>query len=129
MENTLIKTPCAELSWIIPNKIMRSVYLDGSSLEGAKEHTRLLMKHFSIDDAPITALADLTQLKGSPSKEVRDYFASDEITALANASAMLLKSGISKIVGNIFLKFNNPGYPTKLFTNEAKAIEWLKTFL
>ncbi len=33
-----------------------------------------------------------------------------------------------KIVGNFFLKFDKPARPTKIFTKEEEAVEWLKQF-
>lgn len=40
--------------------------------------------------------------------------------------ALLIESKISSYFANIFLKFSNPKVPTKLFTKEDEAINWLK---
>jgi len=64
----------------------------------------------------------------SMKKEVRDYSA--EITANAyKALATLVESPMSRIAANLYIKFNKPPYPTRIFTNEAKAMDWLRTFL
>ena len=61
-------------------------------------------------------------------KEVRDYAAQNP-KDYHLAIALVTGSGLSKIVANLYLKFSNPSTPTKLFTDEGKAIEWLKGFL
>jgi len=60
------------------------------------------------------------------SKEVRDYVAEN---AEYEVLALLIESPLSKIAANLFLKFNKPQYPTRIFTDEEKAMEWLKSYL
>lgn len=43
--------------------------------------------------------------------------------------AILIESKISSYFANIFLKFSRPKLPTKLFTVEEEAIEWLKKLM
>lgn len=72
----------------------------------------------------------LIRLQGirSVNKEARDYF-SDEGSKLITAGALLISSPLTKILGNIFMHINKPDVPTKLFTNETEAKEWLKKFI
>jgi len=44
------------------------------------------------------------------------------------ADAFVLLSLPQKILGNAFLKFQTPSIPTKFFSSEKKAIEWLKQY-
>lgn len=76
---------------------------------------------------PVLAISDASQIKTIVAKDIRDYLASEEIVPICKASALLVGSGISKMVGNLFLTFSRPLFPTKIFTNEAKALEWLQT--
>ncbi|HLC82199.1 MAG TPA: hypothetical protein VJI69_00115 [Bacteroidia bacterium] len=62
-------------------------------------------------------------------KEAREFGAGQEGTKYALAVAFVLKSLAQKILGNAYIKINKPIVPTRLFDNEEKAIEWLKTFL
>ena len=32
------------------------------------------------------------------------------------------------MMGNVYLRVARPGIPTKLFSNEAKAVEWLTQY-
>lgn len=67
-------------------------------------------------------LSDINLLK-STKREARDYLAKN---AIAAGAAILTNSPISKMVGNLFLKFNKPEFPTKLFTDREKALAWIK---
>lgn len=69
-------------------------------------------------------LVDVAAVK-KVTKEFRDYCATAEAAAYTKAVAILVGSGFSRIAGNLYLNFNKPKNPTKLFTNEEKAIEWL----
>lgn len=64
-----------------------------------------------------------------PSPEARAYIASPESNPFASAEAYVIQSFSQKLVGNIFISFNKPARPTRIFTSEEKAVEWLKTFL
>jgi hypothetical protein len=63
------------------------------------------------------------------SSEARLLAASKEMNKNTIAVAVLIDSIASKIVMNFYISFNKPVSPTKLFTSEDKAVEWLRTFL
>ena len=71
-------------------------------------------------------LLDISNLK-SISAESRKYYGGTETTQIQHALAIITTSKFSKILGNFFMTFNRPKYPTKLFVDESMAIEWLKT--
>lgn len=62
----------------------------------------------------------------SISREARQYFAEQDLTL---AQAILIRSPVSRVIGNFFLGLNRPSCPTKLFTTEEAALEWLAQFL
>lgn len=64
-----------------------------------------------------------------PTPEARAYIATPESDPFASAEAYVVKSLSQKLVGNVFLSFNKPARPTKIFNSEEKALEWLKGFL
>lgn len=76
----------------------------------------------------ILLLSDM-RLATSSSKEHRDYFALPRAAKAISVGAMLVKSPITKIMGNMFINFTKPPYLVKLFTSEKDAMAWLKTFL
>ncbi len=62
------------------------------------------------------------------SKEARDYFANERTASIQRATALLIGSAVSRIIGNFFLGLNKPITPTRLFTDPEEAIKWLHTF-
>ena len=74
------------------------------------------------------ALSDIRNVK-SVTREARVYAASDDATSLVNASAVLVDSPISRVVGNFFLGINKPSYPMRLFSSEDDAVAWLNQYI
>ncbi|MGQ0829597.1 MAG: DUF7793 family protein [Bacteroidota bacterium] len=63
------------------------------------------------------------------SKEARSYRATLKENDGRIAEALIYKSYGNKIVLSFYINFNRPKVPTKLFSTEGKAVEWLKEFL
>lgn len=59
------------------------------------------------------------------SKATRSYRATLKENDGRIAEALVYKSYGNKIVFNFYLTFHKPSVPTKLFSTEEKAIEWL----
>ena len=72
-------------------------------------------------------LVNLKEIK-SISKEARDHFSMQNRTPGITAIGLLIKSPASRIIGNFFLGLNKSTVPVRLFTNEEKAVLWLKQF-
>ncbi|MBB6238589.1 hypothetical protein HDC90_003228 [Pedobacter sp. AK013] len=72
----------------------------------------------------------LIYLKNSPvpDKETRK-FSTEQLPQIYTAMAMVSKPGLSQLIMKILFKFQNPPIPIKSFTDDEKAIEWLKQFL
>ena len=79
------------------------------------------------EDTIYPILVNLKQIK-SISKEARDHFSMKNRTPGVSAIAMLIKSPVSRVIGNFFLGMNRSVVPTKLFTDESEAASWLKQF-
>lgn len=69
------------------------------------------------------------RLVKSISKEARKHFAINGRDTKVTSFAIMVKSPLSRVIGNFFMGLNKPSVPAKLFDNEAMAVEWLKTFL
>lgn len=74
------------------------------------------------------ALVDLRKIK-SMSREARLYYAGEETAKVESAAALLVDSAVSRVIGNMFMGLNKPIIPTRLFTSEEEALQWLKGFL
>jgi len=63
----------------------------------------------------------------SITREARAFFASGEAAKAWSAVALLSRSSVTTMMANIyFAVFGGQNVPTKLFTEEAEAIAWLK---
>ena len=65
----------------------------------------------------------------SVTREARQYFAGQVVATYSLAQALLVKSHVSRVIGNIFVGLNKTVCPTKLFNSEPEAIQWLKEFI
>jgi len=61
-------------------------------------------------------------------KDAREFGASAAGNEFTLAASIVVKSLAQKLIGNAYIKVNKPIAPNALFTNEQKAIEWLKKF-
>lgn len=61
-----------------------------------------------------------------PDKETRKY-STDNMSKVYSAMAMVSKPGLSQLIMNLLYQFVKCPIPTKSFTNDEEAIEWLKS--
>lgn len=80
-----------------------------------------------LNDKKVCMLIDVTN-SGESSREVRDY-AAVEFPKFIKAIAMVSNSELGKMLANLFFNLKHQSYPTRMFTNEAEAKEWLKQYL
>jgi len=127
MENEVVATRTSKV-WLGEDDIVRAVYAPKAEVQlaDAKENIAALVEVSK--GKRVLLLADSRPLK-SITREAREYFAGKKAAKVENACALLIGSHVSKIIGNFFLGINKPSYPTRLFTSETQAIEWLKGFL
>ena len=64
----------------------------------------------------------------SMDRQAMKYYKTKETVLFVSAAAFLPGSALGSLAGNIFLMLEKPLIPTKLFTNEEKALEWLEKF-
>lgn len=91
-------------------------------LEDAEGNTETVISLSKGSNFPI--LVDLREIK-SISKEARDHFSMRGRKPNVTAIAMLVNSPVSKIIGNFFLGLNKPTVPTRLFTSQREAKNWI----
>ena len=96
------------------------------NLDDAIENTKIVAELSGKMIHPM--LVDLRTIN-SIDKEARDHFSMKNRKAGVSAIAMLIKSPVSRIIGNFFLGLNKPKVPTQLFTSEIKAVNWLQEYI
>ena len=69
----------------------------------------------------------LVDIRGvrSQTREAREYFMSEEAAERVVAVALLAASPLSRMLGNFFLRVGAHRIPTRLFTREEAACDWL----
>lgn len=60
--------------------------------------------------------------------EARSYAALHQNKLNRIATAFVVNSFAEKLVINLYIKFNKPAVPTRMFLSEANALKWLKAF-
>jgi hypothetical protein len=75
----------------------------------------------------VRLLMDISNLS-SMERDARAHFAREEHTAWLTAVALIIRSNLSRAIGNLFLGLNKPAVRTRLFTDEDEARAWLRTF-
>lgn len=110
----------------IENGILFGRYLsDKVELKDAELATRFRKEITGNKAYP--AYADLSNVK-EVSREARSYF-SNEAGEDLKAIALIINNPVTRMMVNFFMKFNQPSYPIRFFTNENEGVKWLKQFV
>ncbi|HEX8516555.1 MAG TPA: hypothetical protein VF868_10175 [Bacteroidia bacterium] len=123
-----ITTSTAEISYDSSTRILRLKILEGAEIELADalqnaEATRMLTK-----GAKYLVLVD-GRVSVSVSREARTFSAQSKNDGKSIASAFIITSTANKLIGNFYINVNKPEVPTRIFSSEEKAVEWLNGFL
>lgn len=95
-------------------------------LEDCKE--QLTLQRTMIEDGhPLPFLMDIRHAR-KVTREARVFYAGSEAAEVLAATALLIGSPISRAIANFFLGMNKPKMPTRLFTSESEALEWLRQY-
>ena len=73
----------------------------------------------------IPAIADISIVK-QVDKEARQFLSSPEAGENISALAVIIDNPVTRIVGNFFIKFNQPAYPLRFFPNVEEAMMWIR---
>lgn len=60
--------------------------------------------------------------------EARAY-AAQEATEVRLATAFIIRSAAMRVFYNLYVQINKPQVPTRMFSSEERAVQWLKTFI
>ena len=76
----------------------------------------------------LPAVADISTIK-HVSKEGRQFISSPQAGEDMTALAVILNNPVTRMMGNFFMKFNQPEYPFRFFSNIEEATLWIKKFM
>lgn len=60
--------------------------------------------------------------------DARKFLASEPVMEHCSAIAMVTQTLGDRIAANFYIKFNKPSKPTRFFSSESEAIQWLQSF-
>jgi hypothetical protein len=112
-----------EPSGIVICTVNKSAYME---LEDGVENIMAIAK--LADGKKVPTMVNIEASRGA-SKACREFFAGNEAAKVQSACALIIKSPLSKLIGNFFIGLNKTKFPTKLFTDKKEAIIWLNNFL
>lgn len=75
---------------------------------------------------PVCILADLQSTISGANREARAYYTTAEASKYKKGMAMVVRTPIQKVLGNVFVGMSRPPYPTKIFTSTEDALGWLR---
>ena len=129
MKELKIETSTQRLFWDSEDEIVRGeLFANQVSEQLAKENIDAQERvRDMLGKAKTRVLVDMTKVT-EISKEARDYFANERTASIQRATALLIASPVSRVIGNFFMGLNKPISPTRLFTDPHRAVEWLHTF-
>ena len=114
--------------WLGEDGIVRIIWVPGAevTLEDAQETMAAYLK---INQGRKRPLFVDTKTMKSLAREARHYYASEEAARVASAVAVIVGTPVSRVLGNFYLGLSNPHLPTRLFSSEEDALEWLKEYI
>lgn len=114
--------------WLDAEGIIRAQFKHNCdvNLEDAQESIRKIGEVGA--GTPRPTLVDLSGTR-SIDREARKYFAGPETAKVESAAALLVKSPLSRAIGNFFMGMNKALTPARLFTSEPEALAWLRGYL
>lgn len=111
-----------------PRGFVRATIRQGIELDLADAREALAATGRLGGGRPVPVLVDSRGIKYQ-TKEARDHLISPEAERVSCAVALLVGSPVSRMIGSFFLRNHHHPSPTQMFTEEAKAVEWLRGYL
>ena len=127
MERNTIKTSVAMISMVEPG-IVRIIYKADAwvTIAEARENVDAVAKVVGGVHSPI--FNDIRPIS-TIDRDSRQYFVGDEAGEVTSATALLVGSPISRVIGNFFIGLNRSQWPVRMFSEESEAMVWLEGFL
>lgn len=80
-----------------------------------------------VDGQTLPALIDGSTVKHL-TKEAREVLSTERASQNISALAVIVRNPVTRAIANFFLKFQQPPYPFRLFTDLEKAKQWLRKY-
>jgi hypothetical protein len=114
--------------WLGEDGIVRAVAPPGADDTLAKARVSLSEIDKACSGKPRPVLVDIRWIR-SATLDARRFWSSTALQGVVTAAALLVDSPVSRVMGNFYIGINRMHVPTRMFTDETEALEWLKGFL
>jgi hypothetical protein len=110
---------------LVEPQIIRMTVTEGIELE-QKDAKEAIAEALELSQGKDYTILFNANVSGTISFEAREEFArSKKRMAVAIVTNLLA----NKLFGNFFIKFHKPSSASRIFSDEQKAIEWLRTYI
>ena len=124
--NKEITTSSYKVSFLDVGIVKVITIIRDETIENARELYDIIKIVTENKKCPV--LVDM-RLQKSITREARQFYSRKESMDIITALALFVESPISKVLANFYLGLNKPPCPTRLFTSEDEAREWLRGYL
>lgn len=114
--------------WVGEDGIARIIHVPGAEVTLA-DAQETMANYKKINQGKRLPLLIDTKTMKSLSRDARHHYAGEEAAGCASAAAIIIGTPVSKVLGNFYLGLSNPRLPSRLFSSEDEALEWLKGYL
>ncbi len=111
--------------WITEN-ILFFVYKDGVNIDLAAAKTVVADRLYFQNETALPVLCDSRGVS-LVDRSARNYLATSG-SLLAKAVALLVKENVSHTMSTFYLEINKPAVPTRIFTQESEALDFLASY-
>ena len=111
--------------WLGDDGIVRIIHVQGAEVTLA-DAQETMAAYLKLNRGKRRPLFVDTKTMRSLAREARHYYASEDAANVASAVAIIVGTPVSQVLGNFYLGLSNPRLPTRLFSSEDQALEWLK---
>ena len=127
MEQNTIETSVATISKVEPG-IARIIYKVHARVTIAEAHENVEAVAKVFGGVPSPVFVDVRAVS-TIDRDSRQYFVGDEAGEVTSATALLVDSPISRVIGNFFIGLNRSQWPVRMFSEESEAMVWLEGFI
>lgn len=125
--NTKIYENNASIYWMGEDKIVYSVFkkIPLQPIEVMRQDLEEFKKIFG--NKKHCLILDITHTPKNTKESTK--FAEEEIAKITKAMALISHSILGRSIANIFFGLKPPPYPTRMFSNEEDAKQWIKQYV